>query len=276
VHTSLGSLPTAKTAPGTAANVAVTKALDAQIRASYFQAYRLDAKPRAVFGVPAGLPESHVRGPSIGYAGVVYASPASADSYWVIASICFDIPTGCEDGGAFQLFHRVGQSGDFTYLTYFNFPRGLCGIPGALAKLWFPGGTYPMGEHCPGAGTAPDQPVLGSKAFLPRIGVGWGTYKPSEIFNGGDPSGMVTKIAWTGWGKPEAIGYGKTFIFEPKGGYYPGSVTAELRAFDLGHCTPGGPLAYEMLDVREPSVPGGKLGPWFVWSGVKTLCRPYT
>jgi hypothetical protein len=31
--------------------------------------------------------------------------------------------------------------------------------------------------------------------------------EPSTIFNGGDPSGSVTKIHWTGWGNPTAIGY---------------------------------------------------------------------
>jgi hypothetical protein len=56
----------------------------------------------------------------------------------------------------------------------------------------------------------------------------------------------------------------------PKGGYYPGTVEVALRAFDLGHCTSGGPLAYRRLDVRYPSRPGGKLGKWAPWS--KSLC----
>ena len=119
------------------------------------------------------------------------------------------------------------------------------------------------------------QPVLGSDVFIPRVGVGWGTYQPREIFNGGDPSGMVHGITWMYWGQPEAYGYGQTYIFEPKGGYYPGSVRAELRAYDLGRCTPDGPLAYQRLDAREPSSPGGPLGQWFAWDDVKTLCHPY-
>lgn len=256
---------------GTAANLTITKTLDAQIRANFFDAYRLDPKPTAVFGVPAGLPESHVVGPTIEHAGVIYASSPSADSYWVVADICFDIPTGCEDAGAYQVFHREGSGGAYTYMDI-----DLCVIPPALARLWFPGGQYPMGERCTKVAAAPRQPVLGSTSFIPRIGVGWGMYKPSEIFNGGDPSGMIDGISWTGWGMPEAIGYGKTYIFKPNGGYYPGSVTAELRALDLGHCSAGGPLAYQVLEVREPSVPGGKLGPWFAWDDVKTLCRPYS
>ena len=260
---------------GTAANLHVTKTLDAQIRGSYFHAYLADPKPQDVFGVPAGVPERRIKGPFIEHAGVIYGSSASAGSYWVVADICFDIPTGCEDMGAFQLFHRTGQSGDFTYLTYSNFPRGLCGIPQPLGQMWFPDGDLPMGAKCADVPTVRGQPVLGSDVFIPRVGVGWGTYQPREIFNGGDPSGMVHGITWVYWGQPEAYGYGQTYIFKPKGGYYPGSVRAELRAYDLGRCTPNGPLAYQRLDVREPSSPGGPLGQWFAWDDVKTLCHPY-
>ena len=80
-------------------------------------------------------------------------------------------------------------------------------------------------------------------------------------------------ITWRHWGKTEAYGNGKTYIFKPTGGYYPGLVNIELRASDLGHCTTGGPLAYEHLDARVPAKPGGRLGPWFAWSDAKTLCH---
>lgn len=114
-------------------------------------------------------------------------------------------------------------------------------------------------------------PVLGARSFEPD-GVGWGTYRPREVFNGGDPSGRVIAIKWTGWGTSLAIGYGKTSIFKPGGGYYPGLVRAELRATALGHCARGGPLAYTHLAAREPARPGGPLGRWFSWSGAKTIC----
>jgi len=120
------------------------------------------------------------------------------------------------------------------------------------------------------------QPVLGSESFAGQNGIGWGTYKPSEIFNGGDPSGMIQAISWSTWGKPQTFGFGNAFIFRapPLGGYYPNALRVELLASDLGRCTAGGPLAYQHLEVREPTRPGGKLGPWFAWSGAKTLCRP--
>ena len=123
-------------------------------------------------------------------------------------------------------------------------------------------------------GSGCSAPLLGSKSFAGRAGVGWGNYEPVEIFNGGDPSGMVNAISWTSWGKAVATGYGKGYIFKPGGGYYASPVQVELRATFLGHCSTAGPLAYEHLEAREPSRPGGQLGNWLAWSGGKTLCRP--
>jgi hypothetical protein len=114
-------------------------------------------------------------------------------------------------------------------------------------------------------------PVLGSKSFAAPYGTGFGTPEPTEIFNGGDPSGSVTHITWTGWGNPTAIGHGLNPIFKPHGGYYRKPARIELRATKLGHC--GKQLAYTRLEVRIPKKPGGKLGKWFSWSGAKTLCR---
>ena len=117
----------------------------------------------------------------------------------------------------------------------------------------------------------PAKIVLGSKAFAP-MGTGFGTTRPKEIFNGGDPSGLVQDITWRHWGSASATATGKTSIFKPHGGYYPGLVKAELRASKLGHCTAHGPLAYRRLEAREPSRPGGPLGEWFLWSGQKSIC----
>jgi hypothetical protein len=115
--------------------------------------------------------------------------------------------------------------------------------------------------------------VLGSRAFAGPQGAGWGTPHPSEIFNGGDPSGLVTHIHWSSWGGRTATGRGKNAIFKPQGGYYQQLVTIQLRATDRGRCSQRGPLAYRKLEVREPSRPGGPVGKWGSWSGVKTLCH---
>ena len=115
--------------------------------------------------------------------------------------------------------------------------------------------------------------VLGSSAFAGSRGAGWGKPHPSEIFNGGDPSGLVTNIRWSNWGGRTAKGRGLTSIFRPNGGYYKKLVRIQLRADDKGRCTAHGPMAYRRLSVREPSRPGGPLGAWQSWSGSKTLCR---
>jgi hypothetical protein len=113
--------------------------------------------------------------------------------------------------------------------------------------------------------------VLGATAFAPN-GAGFATVKPKRIFNGGDPSGLVSNLTWTHWGAAKAIGTGKTSIFKPGGGYYPHLVRAQLRASKLGHCRAHGPRAYTHLDVRVPAKPGAPLGKWQAWSGVKSIC----
>jgi hypothetical protein len=112
--------------------------------------------------------------------------------------------------------------------------------------------------------------VLGSRAFAP-MGKGFGTVAPREIFNGGDPSGLVEKIQWTHWGQRTATGWGETSIFKPHGGYYPKLVRSELRATRLGRCSDNGRRAYTHLQERVPSRPGGPLGKWFAWSGEKSI-----
>jgi len=116
-------------------------------------------------------------------------------------------------------------------------------------------------------------PVLGSKFFQPG-GVGFGHAHPSLFSNGGDPSGTVTKVHWTHWGWAVATGIGLNAIFQPGGGYYPTPARIELRASDLGSCGDGIP-AYRRLEVRVPKIPGGPLGPWFSWSGRRTMCPAF-
>jgi hypothetical protein len=120
--------------------------------------------------------------------------------------------------------------------------------------------------------SAAASPALGAKAFTGRYGEGFGSAEPSKIFNGGDPSGSVTEIKWSGWGNPSAIGYGLNPIFKPGGGYFRKPARIELRATDLGKC--GATAAYTRLEIRVPKHPGGKLGKWLLWSGAKSICKP--
>jgi hypothetical protein len=115
--------------------------------------------------------------------------------------------------------------------------------------------------------------VLGSKHFAP-YGSGWGTVEPRKIYNGGDASGLVTKIHWRHWGHRVARGQGRNSIFKPHGGYYRHPARILLKAHKLGHCPHSGVFAYKRLSVKIPKKPGGPYGHWRNWGGSKSICRP--
>lgn len=135
----------------------------------------------------------------------------------------------------------------------------------AAAVLTFAAGAAP-------AAARPASPLLGARAYAPH-GSGFGTARPREFFNGGDPSGLVTSIHWRSWGGRNAFGSGRNAIFRPEGGYYAHQVTIKLWAHGLGHCPGSSRRAYRRLSFRVPNRPGGPLGPWRSWSGTRTICR---
>ncbi len=115
--------------------------------------------------------------------------------------------------------------------------------------------------------------VLGGAVYGGTFGEGWGSARPHTIYNGGDPSGLISKVHWSSWGGPIAHGHGRHAIFKPSGGYYRHAVAAQLKAKRIGRCE--GRRAYLKLLIREPRRPGGRLGPWRSWSGPRTVCEPY-
>ena len=120
----------------------ITGLLKAQIRASFYRAYRAD--PRGS-GVAAGLLISAFTS-HIGYAGVVVGPAPAEDSSWVIGAVCArSNPVPCQDAGGYQVYYRTGLTGPFVD----GIGVGLCGVPAALAAKWFPAGRYPLGITCP-------------------------------------------------------------------------------------------------------------------------------
>jgi hypothetical protein len=106
---------------------------------------------------------------------------------------------------------------------------------------------------------------------------GWGTVRPTHLYNGGDPSGDITAITWSSWGGAVAIGQGKNSIFSPKGGYYRHPVRILLRAKDPTECGSSGGFDYKHLYVREPHRPHGKLGKWKIWTSYhRDLCKRFS
>ena len=115
-----------------------------------------------------------------------------------------------------------------------------------------------------GSASATTPTVLGAKGFSAGHGYGWGTAHPRSISNGGDPGGVVRRIAWRHWGATRAFGYGKTAILKPTGGYYSTLGRVVLRAQRLGRS--GGHRAYTRMYYRVVRTPGGPLGTWHPWT----------
>jgi hypothetical protein len=113
----------------------------------------------------------------------------------------------------------------------------------------------------PGTATAPASaspsaspagtPTLGQLAGDFAHGQGFGQVKPSEIFNGGDPTGLVTHIAWSSWGGSQATATGTAEYVGPNQSVAQGKEeSATVVAFDLGTC--GGTYMYQAVEWYFP------------------------
>lgn len=88
----------------------------------------------------------------------------------------------------------------------------------------------------------------------PTLGIEWasnqegyGTVKPTRIYNGGSVSGTLDQIEWSNWGDAAATGTG----FGYTDGVYGSKMPAEVRAFDLGDCQ--GSRSYRAITWWFPS-----------------------
>jgi hypothetical protein len=82
-------------------------------------------------------------------------------------------------------------------------------------------------------------------------GTGFGQVKPVKIFNGGDPTGLVTHVAWTSWGGARAVATGVSDYVGPGQSVAGGTEeTATVVAFDLGTCD--GTLMYQAVEWYFP------------------------
>lgn len=121
-----------------------------------------------------------------------------------------------------------------------RYPRsGAGGRTGILPGLVLLVAGALAGAAC-GAGTstpAPAVPVLGRPAGLFAHGAGFGQVRPPAIFNGGDPTGLVSHIAWKSWGGPRAVGTGTSDYVGPSQSVATGTQeTVTVVAFNLGTC----------------------------------------
>ena len=94
-------------------------------------------------------------------------------------------------------------------------------------------------------------PVLGRPAGAFAPGGGFGQTEPAKIFNGGDPTGLVTQIAWKSWGGPQAIGSGTSEYVGPGQSVATGTPQpVTVVAFHLGNCH--GTLMYRAVEWYFP------------------------
>jgi hypothetical protein len=101
------------------------------------------------------------------------------------------------------------------------------------------------------AGGAGGVPVLGQLAGDFAHGQGFGQVKPSRIFNGGDPSGLVTGVVWSSWGGAQATGTGTAEYLGPNQTIAQGTEEpATVVAFGLGTCD--GKLMYQAIEWYFP------------------------
>ncbi len=94
-------------------------------------------------------------------------------------------------------------------------------------------------------------PTLGQLTGDFAHGQGFGQVKPAKIFNGGDPTGLVTHVTWSSWGGAQAQATGTSEYVGPNQSVATGRPeTATVVAFDLGTCD--GKLMYQAVEWYFP------------------------
>jgi hypothetical protein len=87
------------------------------------------------------------------------------------------------------------------------------------------------------AAAAHGEPTLGLRTGTFAQGSGFGQVRPKTVYNGGDPTGLVTSISWQGWGGAQAVGAGRGLYVAPGQAVAQGTIEpVRIVAFDLGTC----------------------------------------
>ena len=94
-------------------------------------------------------------------------------------------------------------------------------------------------------------PTLGIPAGVFAHGEGFGEVRPARVFNGGDPTGLISSIRWAGWGGTQATGTGLSDYVGPGQTVAEGTEeTATIVVFDLGECA--GQFMYQAVEWYFP------------------------
>jgi hypothetical protein len=115
------------------------------------------------------------------------------------------------------------------------------------AKVWIIGTQKIIFGRAPGFTRSPKSLQLGRLAGDFADGTGWGEAEPSTIYNGGDPTGLVSHIKWKSWGGAQALGTGMSDYVGPDESVATGTQEpVTVVAFDVGPC--GGVVMYRAVE----------------------------
>jgi hypothetical protein len=158
-----------------------------------------------------------------------------------MAGLAVAAVTGCSSGGSTPV------ASSSTVATIPATPAPTTPVPTA------PPATTPATPVSPPPTPPPAAvPTLGQPAGVFAHGSsGFGQVKPSKIFNGGDPTGLVTGVTWSSWGGAQATGSGTSDYVGPNQSVAQGTEqTATVVAFNLGTCD--GKLMYQAVEWYFP------------------------
>lgn len=207
----------------------------------------------------------HSRLPSSAYTGLVsgqtyYAYDPATATYWAGAGLLpspssLRAQVSTQDDGSYLLFRRAAGT------AWTAQDVGLAGIGGTKCPTSVPSSVLALwhwaARTCRPAALASTMapstvPTLGRLAGnFAHAGKGFGQVRPSEIFNGGDPTGLVSHVVWTSWGRPKTVGTGWSDDVGPNQRVSTGTEEpATVVAFNLGTC--GGTLMYQAVEWYFP------------------------
>jgi hypothetical protein len=121
----------------------------------------------------------------------------------------------------------------------------------AVSQPTVPPGTATVPASASPSASPAGVPTLGQLAGDFAQGQGFGQVKPAKIFNGGDPTGLVTHVAWSSWGGTQATATGTAEYVGPNQSVASGTEeTTTVVAFDLGTCD--GKYMYQAIEWYFP------------------------
>jgi hypothetical protein len=203
--------------------------------------------------------------PASAYTGLVsrdtyYAYDPVTATYWAGAGLLpspssLRAQVSGQDDGSYLLFRRPAGT------AWTAEDVGLAGIGGTKCPTSVPASVLVVwhwaARSCRPAAlasTVPPSavPTLGRLAGdFAQAAKGFGQVEPSEIFNGGDPTGLLTHVVWKSWGGPDAAGTGISEYVGPNQNVSAGTEEpATVVAFNLGTCN--GKLMYQAIEWYFP------------------------